>query len=275
MKIKKMDILFFIIALIILTFLIGALVQHQRFQKEVKLLFSQSKDISNQRFSLDQLSGLPEPVQQYFKHVLKEDQPYISYVRLKHDGQFKPGFDNDWVAIQGEQYFTTQTPGFIWKGKTSIATAYDSYVSGKGSLRVVLLSLFKVVDAYGESFDQGELLRWLGESFWFPTNLLPSEKLKWSPIDANSAQLTFEHNNLSLNYTVNFNENHEVISVETKRYMEENRLETWFGEFSKYQEINGIIVPTLIKATWKLKEGDHNYVDFHLKEIEYDKPEMF
>ena len=45
--------------------------------------------------------------------------------------------------------------------------------------------------------------------------------------------------------------------------------------FFDYKEINGIVIPTVIKGTWKLEEGDYNYVNFLLKEIEYDKPELF
>lgn len=275
MKTKVMTIIFSILALLILISIVGKIINNQRFKKEVELLFSQSSSISAKNFSYDQLSGLPEPVQKYFKNALKEGQHYISYVRLKHDGRFKTGQDKDWVTISGEQYFTNQKPGFIWKGTTSIATAYDSYLSDKGRLRVVLLNLLKVADGQGESFDQGELLRWLGESFWFPTNLLPSERLKWSPIDSSSAKLSFQHHGFSLDYTVIFNNKNEVESIETQRFMQEGRLESWLGEFSDYQEINGILIPTVIKASWLLQEGKHTYVDFHLKDIEYDKPEMF
>ncbi len=42
-----------------------------QFNKEVNELYSQSKNISKIKFSYEQLSGLPEPVQIYFKHVLK------------------------------------------------------------------------------------------------------------------------------------------------------------------------------------------------------------
>ena len=78
-----------LIALIIITLLVGKFLLSKQFHKEVSELFSQSKNISNKIFNYEQLSGLPEPVQRYFKHVLKEGQPYISYVRLKHNGQFK------------------------------------------------------------------------------------------------------------------------------------------------------------------------------------------
>jgi len=78
MKIKVMTILFSILALLILVSIVGEIINNQRFKKEVELLFSQSSSISTNEFSYDQLSGLPEPVQKYFKNALKEGQHYIS-----------------------------------------------------------------------------------------------------------------------------------------------------------------------------------------------------
>ena len=83
------------------------------------------------------------------------------------------------------------------------------------------------MNVQGEKYHQGELLRWLAESVWFPTNLLPSEKLRWSSIDDSSAKLAFNYNGLALFYLVRFNDKGAIIEMETKRYMDEKRLETW------------------------------------------------
>ncbi|MEO5984885.1 MAG: DUF6544 family protein [Ferruginibacter sp.] len=91
-----------------------------QFNREVKQLFSHSGNISNRTFTYEMLFGLPEPVQRYFKYILKDGQPYISYARITHDGQFKTGLEKPWVNIKGEQYATTGKPGFIWKGRTSM-----------------------------------------------------------------------------------------------------------------------------------------------------------
>ena len=63
--------------------------------------------------------------------------------------------------------------------------------------------------------------------------------------------------------------------IETQRFMEEDRLENWAGEFYNYKEINGILIPTNVKASWLLKEGKHTYVDFHVEQIEYDNAAIF
>lgn len=214
-------------------------------------------------------------MQRYFKHILKKGQPYISYIRLTHDGQFKAGLDKDFGDIVGEQYFTTEKPGFIWKGTTNMFVARDMYLADNGRLIATILSIINVVDAHGTQYNQGELLRWLSESVWFPTNLLPSERLKWSPIDANSAKLAFNYKDLSLFYIVTFNDKNEISQMETKRYMDEKNLETWIIKPDNYAEKNGIIIPTKAEVFWRLKNGDFSYAKFNVTKIEYDKPQKF
>ena len=265
----------FLIAAVPIAVIIGHIIHLKHFHKEVVKLFNQSKPTANKIFTYDQLSSLPEPVERYFRHCLKNGQPYINSARILHSGQFKTDLKKNWVDIKGEQYFTTAKPGFIWKGKTTMFTARDMYIEDTGRLVVSLFSLFNIVDGRGEKFNQGELLRWLGESVWFPTNLLPNKNLQWLPIDFSSAKLTFNCNNLSVFYIVTFNDKDEIAQIETERFMGDTNLEKWIGQLSNYKEINGVMIPTKIEAVWRLKEGDFKYANFKLEKIEYDKPERF
>jgi hypothetical protein len=164
-----------------------------------------------------QVNSLPEPVQRYFNHVLKDGQTFISYARIKHNGQFRPGFDKGWMNIKGEQYATTEKPGFIWKGTTSMFVARDMYIADKGRLIVSLFGLYNIADASGEAYNQGELLRWLGESILYPTNFLPGQRLQWAAIDSQTAKLTYNYCGLSLYFIVTFNETGEITEMVTKR----------------------------------------------------------
>jgi hypothetical protein len=275
MKNKTMIIIFSILGFLTLIFLFGKLNLYIQFSRQVKTLFVQSKNISDQRFHKSQLDSLPEPVQRYFNHTLKEGQPYISYARIKHVGQFKTGFDKDWINIKGEQYATTEKPGFIWKGTTSMFVARDMYISDKGRLVVSVLSLVNVVNVKGEQYDQGELLRWLGESVLYPTNFLPNERLHWSPIDSQSAKLTYHYQGLSLFFKITFNEIGELTELETKRYMDEKNLETWIIKATDYKEMNNVLIPTNFDVIWRLEKGDFSYAKFKITEVEYNKPEKF
>ena len=135
--------------------------------------------------------------------------------------------------------------------------------------------MLSVVNAKGEQYNQGELLRWLGESILYPTNLLPNERLQWFAIDSQSAKLTFDYNGLSLFYIVTFNDMGEIIQLETKRYMDDTKLETWIIKLANYREINNVFVPTSFEVLWRLKKGDFSYAKFNLKKIEYGIPQKF
>jgi len=276
MKRKKLMIItLLIVGLILLTLVIGRINLSIQFSREVKELFAQSKSISNQRFHKSQLDSLPEPVQRYFNHILKEGQPYISYARIKHDGQFKTGLDKGWINITGEQYATTEKPGFIWKGTTSMFVARDMYISDKGRLIATLFSVYNIADAKGQKYNEGELLRWLGESVLYPTNFLPDQRLQWVPVDANTAKLNFNYKGLSLFFKITFNDIGEITEMETKRYMADKGLETWVIKATNYRELNNVLIPTVFDVLWRLDKGDFSYAKFNITEIEYDKPEKF
>jgi hypothetical protein len=273
---KLMIITLSIVGFILLLLLIGKINLSIKFGKQVKELFAQSKSISARRFHKNQLDSLPEPVQRYFNHILKEGQPYISYARIKHEGQFKADLKKGWMNIKGEQYATTEKPGFIWKGATAMFVARDMYISDQGRLIVTLFSVYNIVDAKGkEKYDIGEILRWLGESILYPTNFLPSERLQWFPIDSKTAKLTFNYNGLSLFFKITVNEIGEITEMETKRYMGEDNLETWVIKATNYKELNNVIIPTAFDVLWRLEKGDFSYAKFNITEVEYDKPEKF
>ncbi len=86
-----MMIVFSISVFFTLLFIIGKIRLAIQFDTEVKTLFKQSKSIAQLTFQKTQLDNLPEPVQRYFNYTLNEGQPYISYARIKHKGQFKTG----------------------------------------------------------------------------------------------------------------------------------------------------------------------------------------
>jgi len=270
-----MIVTFSIVGIILLLLIIGRIRLGIQFRRELNVLFAQSENIADQTFHKSQLDKLPEPVQRYFNRTLKDGQPYISCARIKHEGYFKTGIDKSWINIKGEQYATAEKPGFIWKGTTLLFTARDLYIENKGRLIVTLLSLVNIIDGKGEKYDQGELLRWLGESVLYPTNFLPSERLQWLPIDATTAKLTYNYNGLSLFFLLTFNEIGEITEMETKRYMDENNLETWIIKVSNYKELNNVSLPTNFEVLWRLQKGDFSYARFKITEVEYNKLEIF
>jgi len=226
-------------------------------------------------FSREQILDLPKPVQNYFRYALTENQPYVNSLRLKHGGMFRLSPEKDWMEINGKQHFAAEPPGFVWEGKTKLFKARDSYVNGEGNLSVYLFGLMRIVNKSGNTVDQAELLRWLGESVWMPTNLLPHENLKWTPVDDISAKVSFSVNDQTVHYLVTFNDAGQIERLETERYMDKNNLVKWIGKVKDYREVNGMMIPTKIEASWMLEAGEYTYARFHVNEFEFNKPENY
>lgn len=84
-----MTITFSIIGILPLILLWGKISMYFKFKKQVEALFTNAELIFDEIYNINALIGLPETVQKYFKYVLKDGQPYISSVRLEHNGLFK------------------------------------------------------------------------------------------------------------------------------------------------------------------------------------------
>lgn len=260
-----------LLSFLLLILLIGKIHLTIKFHQQVQQLQLQATSVSYKTFSHSQLAGLPKPVQRYFKYAMQQGQPYISTVTLHHKGQFKTGVGKPWMYIKGLQYFTTQTPGFIWKGSTLWFTARDMLLAGKGRLIVTLLGLYNIVDGKGDAFNEAELQRWISESVWFPTNLLPSYALSWVAIDDNSATLVYNYHQIKTSFWVHFNTQGQITQMETQRFMDSDKKKTWICKMMQYKSMNGIMVPTVARAIWKLASGDFCYAKFSVKSISYDK----
>ncbi|WP_394776150.1 DUF6544 family protein [Flavobacterium sp.] len=259
-----------IIGILLLAILLGEIAMHLKFKNQVKVLYKNALNISDKTYSISQLNGLPKPVQRYFNYVIRDGMPYISLVRLKHNGLFKTNLKKEFISIKGKQYFSAQRPQFIWKGTTMLFTARDSFIAGKGNLKVSLFNIFTLVDAKGSETSEGELQRWLAESVWFPTNLLPSENITWSAIDENSAKLSFRYKEISFDFIVTFNALGEIVTMETLRFMTDKKREPWLCRMANYKEINQVKIPASPEAIWKLKEGNYSYAKFEVIEITYN-----
>ncbi len=243
---------------------------HFLIERKKALLRSLSVDLSGKIYKEKQIIDLPAPVRRYFQNVLTDGQPYISTIYLKHDGQFKTAPGKNWINIEGEQHFTVEEPGFLWSGMTVFLSVQDMYIAGKGETRGSFLNLFNLYHGTGPGYDQGELLRWIGESVWFPTNLLPSQRLQWVPINENKAKLSLVYRGKALSCDVSFNTGGEITQLKTRRYMRVGRLETWVGRFSNYKEVDGMKIPMKVESVWKLPDGEHSYARFIIREIHHN-----
>jgi len=271
-----------IVVLIASSITIGNITFNKKVKNEVGDLLNRSRETKPEVVTDTDFEGLPEPVQKWLKNSRIVGKERIFTVRLKQKGLIRTNEGQPWMPAEAEQYFTIDEPGFIWKTKVKMApllylVGRDKYYEGKGNMLIKFMALITVVNARGKEIDQGTMLRYLGETVWFPTAAL-SNYIKWEGIDSNSARATMSYGGVTASAVFKFNEKGEVINFVCKRYMTVNDqyiLENYSVHLKGYEQLNGVWIPTKGEAVWNLKTGDFSVYQFEITEIEYNKPLIY
>jgi len=224
------------------------------------------------------VNELPTPVYKWIQNTGMIGKPVIqsAYVKQKALMKMKPE-QKDWKPAKAEQFTVMDVPAFIWTVNMNIAPfikikGRDKFVNGKGEMLVKMNSLINVVNEKGEHMDKGTLQRYLGELVWYPSLAL-SPYISWETIDEFSAKATMNYNGTSGNGTFYFDEKGDFIKFITLRFKgneAEAKRYPWILTVDDYAVFEGIKVPSKMKATWKLEEGDWTWLDLEITDIKYN-----
>ncbi len=229
----------------------------------------------------EDLAALPPPVQRYLRAALSENQPLVAAASLEHSGTFDVGEDTaQWKPFTSTQRVVTRPPGFDWDARirsrrASPCTCTTPTSAGEGLLRASVLGLVPVADLHGAGeLAQGELMRYLAEAAWYPTALLPSQGVRWDPIDANSARATLAHGGTSVSLVFRFGEDGLIDTVRADargRTVANTVIPTpWIGRFWNYAVRDGMRIPLDGEVAWIMPEGAKPYWRGRANQIRYE-----
>jgi uncharacterized protein DUF6544 len=144
------------------------------------------------------LVGLPQPVRRFleFPRVLRKSLP--SRVVVQQTGRIRQAPQKPWMKFRATESYSIDPPGFVWNatagyGHLPLFKVQDSYVEGKGLMRVKLAGLYPVVNAHGPAMDESSAVRFFNEMMWFPFAYV-RPNVAWKAIDDTSAEALFLHN---------------------------------------------------------------------------------
>ena len=230
--------------------------------------------------SIKNLSHLPSIVQKWLAVSGVFQTAKTVSVRLKQKGDMKTSPTGRWMPFTAQQYFNCEDPSFVWVTKVNpLPLVYlygrDKLTNAQGEMLIKLFGVFPVVnEGKNEKINAASMQRYLAEMCWFPSAAI-NEHLTWESIDENSAKaiLTLDDKRVSGFFT--FTSEGEFRSFETKRYYgssEDAKLEIWHIEALEQKVFNGIKIPSKCKVTWRLKEGDFDWLNLEITALEYNKP---
>ncbi len=114
----------------------------------------------------------------------------------------------------------------------------------------------------------------IAEMCWFPSAAI-NDHLTWESIGETSAKAILTLDNKSVSGVFTFTSEGEFRSFETKRYYgsgKDAELEIWHIEALEQKVFDGIKIPSKCKVTWRLEEGDFNWLNLEITALEYNKP---
>lgn len=258
----------------------GSLLWNRATARAVGRLVPDTAASNPKAFSREQLAGLPAPVVRYFEFALAPGRPLIRAARIEHAGELRSGLDAPWAPFTSVQHFSADPPGFVWDAAIHMSPLItvrvrDGYFQGTGSMQARIASVIPVVNAQGgKELAAGALQRYLAESAWFPTALLPRPGLVWEPIDESSARATLTDSGVSVSLDFRFGEKGEIVSVYTPaRYRDVNGTPVptpWAGHFRSYGRVGGVVIPREADVEWILPEGRLSYWRGQVVRVEFD-----
>jgi hypothetical protein len=229
-------------------------------------------------FTEADLTGLPVPVQRYFRHTGFIGKPKMIYMHGRFaEVTFSMGKDKPNMDIGYSQYNRVKEPdrfALIEASKMGIPfQGLDRLVEGKGSMKGIIAKAFPLFDQKGREMDQACLVTALSESLIVPAAAL-QDYIRWEGVDDLQARATITYKGITASGLFTFDDDGKMLSFTTndRSVTEDDGSFTplpWTALMGDYRERNGLLLPTSLKAVWHYPDGDRVYFDSRNATFDY------
>lgn len=253
------------LACVVATSVAAFIIGRSNEKRRADLLISKLEEAAASSNSIEESyeipTDLPAPVARYLRRALPKKIYPIQTVLIEQSGALRTSTSSkNWMDFSARQFVAPIATGFVWNARVQLPLGthirvLDSYGFGEGSGRVSLLSAFGVSSASSEpELNSGALHRYLAESVWYPTALLPQSGVSWASKDERSAVATLKDHGIEVSLEFRFSDADEVVAVYSPgrygRFDGEYRKVGWEGHFTNYREQNGLLIPGRGEVGW-------------------------
>lgn len=144
---------------------------------------------------------------------------------------------------------------FSWRARFSFGLrVVDGYDGEEGRLDVRLLGL-PLKRQRGPEITEGEILRYLAELPWVPPATDRNAELEWRQLDARTTEVGTQ----GLTVRRELDDHGDVVRVSSEMRRYEGKPTPWAGEYSRYETLGGMRLPTRAEVWWDLESGRYVY----------------
>jgi Family of unknown function (DUF6544) len=144
---------------------------------------------------------------------------------------------------------------FSWRARFPFGLrVVDGYDGKDGRLDVRLLGL-PVQRQRGQEITEGEILRYLAELPWVPPAKELNNELEWRNVDERTVEVAAK----GLTVRLDLDSNGDVVRASSALRRYQGEPTPWAGEYSAYQTLGGMRLPTAAAVSWELETGRYVY----------------
>lgn len=258
----------------------GCISLKKRFYNEIRKQTADYQPTDRGKITEFDIANLPAPIQRYFKvcGYVGQEKTNNAFITWK-DVYLKMSPEKEWTKITCTQFNRVNAPARMDYMKSRLMGIFPfegshMYHNGGGSMKIVLMKLFAVVDGKGLVFDQSELVTILSETLFVPSYAL-QPYITWIPINDSCVKAIFKYDSKEVSGVFFFDEAGICIRFDTDDRYYDNQDGTysktkWSAMVDEYTEINSVKYASYIRAVWHTDKGDYEYFKGRIADIRFN-----
>lgn len=231
-------------------------------------------------YSTPMVLSLPAPVERYLRASLRVGNPLAWNAAIHQEGVFRADSANRYgLPFRAVEHFVVRPAGFVWDARMRLGAGVslfvrDSWAGGEAATIARAAGIVPVANAEGSGLlGEAALQRWLAETAWFPTALLPGQSVTWTAIDDSTARATVTADSLSASLVFHFGADSLVsrVSAPARARLVGTALvpTPWHGDWSDWRWIEGQRIPYEGAASWELPTRTYTYWSGRVTSVSY------
>jgi hypothetical protein len=205
-------------------------------------------------------AAIPAPLAKYLRRALGESWKLIRRVELRQVGELRTSpSSRRWLRFSAVEVVKPLEVAFLWDAHVRVMPlvnirVQDCYAAGQGAGTVSICSVVITKDRGSRELNIGSLLRFLAEAAWYPSALIPSEKLRWQKLDSSRALAELTDGQLTVALEFRFDASGDLAAIYTDARPRKTRagyeMSPWEGRFANYATRDGLRVPLRAEVGW-------------------------
>jgi hypothetical protein len=194
----------------------------------------------------------------------------VRAIKTSQCGQIRSAPAARWVSFTAEEYVDATCSGFRWdarigSGLTSVRVI-DAYENGHGRL-VVKKGPLKLKELMGRDVDKGELQRYLAYLSYCPAMIDNNPSLQMESLGPDTVRISDTSDDTGASVDLDVGGDGRILVARAIRPMTVGSravLTPWMATTADFREVEGLLIPHTMEATWEPSGGTFTYIRIEL-----------